>query len=98
MDCSLWFVSCFPKVNKCHRVLFMSESRVELETDWQIGVLSAVMQALYQTIVVKRKLSWRAKLLIYQLIYFPTLTDGHKLWIVTERVRWQMQATEMSFL
>lgn len=32
---------------------------MELETDRQIGAASAVMQALYQTIVVKRKLSWR---------------------------------------
>ena len=36
-------------------------------------------------VVVKRELSWKAKLSIYQSIYIPTLTCGHELWIVTER-------------
>lgn len=31
---------------------------------------------LYQTPVVKRRLSWEAKLSVYQLSYIPTLTDG----------------------
>ncbi len=36
----------------------------------------------------------RDNLFIYQSIYIPTLTYGHELWVVTERMRW----TEMSFL
>ncbi|KAK3523969.1 hypothetical protein QTP70_017490, partial [Hemibagrus guttatus] len=35
---------------------------------------------------------------IYQSIYVPTLTYGHELWVMTERVRSRIQAAEMSFL
>jgi len=35
---------------------------------------------------------------IYRSIYVPTLTYGHKLWVVTERMRSQIQAAEISFL
>lgn len=38
------------------------------------------MQALYQTVVVKRELSLKAKLSVYQL--GPTLTSGHELSVV----------------
>lgn len=31
-------------------------------------------------------------------VYIPTLTCGHKLWVVTERIRSQVQVMEMSFL
>lgn len=37
------------------------------------------------TVVVKRELSQKEKLSIYQSIYVPTLTYGHELWVVTER-------------
>ncbi len=56
------------------------------------------MWALYWTAVVKRELSWKAKLSIYQSIYVPTLTYGHELGVVTERMRLWIQAAEMSFL
>ena len=38
------------------------------------------------------------KLSIYRSIYVPTLTYGHELWVMTERIRSQIQAAEMSFL
>jgi len=56
------------------------------------------MRALYRSIVVKRELSRKAKLSIYRSIYVPTLTSGHKLWVVTERLRLRIQAAEMSYL
>lgn len=39
------------------------------------------MQALYQTAVVKRDLSQKAKLSIHQSINVPALTYGHELWV-----------------
>ncbi|KAK0155730.1 hypothetical protein N1851_001772 [Merluccius polli] len=39
-----------------------------------------MMRALYRTVVVKRELSRKVKLSIYQSIYVPTLTYGHELW------------------
>lgn len=37
-------------------------------------------------VVVKQELSHKEKLLIYQSVEIPTLTNGHDLWIVTERI------------
>ncbi|XP_054656606.1 uncharacterized protein LOC129194983 [Dunckerocampus dactyliophorus] len=56
------------------------------------------MRSLYRTVVVKRELSWKAKLSIYRSIYVPTLIYGHELWVMTERTRSRIQAAEMSIL
>ncbi|GAA6083927.1 calmodulin-regulated spectrin-associated protein 1-B isoform X2, partial [Tachysurus ichikawai] len=71
---------------------------MEREIDRRIGVSSAVMWSIYRSVVVKKELSRKAKLSIYQSIYVPTLTYGHELWVMTERTRSRIQAAEMSFL
>lgn len=48
----------------------MSEGKVEYELDCRTGAASAVMWALYWTVMVNRKLSQKANLSIYQSIYF----------------------------
>ncbi|MDG2590061.1 hypothetical protein P7M45_24300, partial [Vibrio parahaemolyticus] len=63
---------------KYFEVLFTSEGRMEHEMDRR-----------YWTVVVKRELSWKAKLLFYWSIYISTLTYGHELWVVTERMRYK---------
>jgi len=50
-------------------VLFTSEGKMEREMDRRIGAASAVMPALYRSVVVKRELSQKAKLSIYRSIY-----------------------------
>ncbi|KAK3556482.1 hypothetical protein QTP70_008321 [Hemibagrus guttatus] len=67
-------------------VLFTSEGRMDREIDRQIGAAAAVMRSMYRSVVVKKELSRKAKLSIYQSIYAPTLTYGHELWVMTERV------------
>ncbi|KAK0137935.1 putative uncharacterized transposon-derived protein F52C9.6 [Merluccius polli] len=74
------------------------EGRMEREIDRRIGAASAVMRTLHGSVVVKRELSRKAKLSIYQSIYVPALTYGHELWVMTERTRSRVQAAEMSFL
>lgn len=101
MECSLQVGNkLLPQVEefKYLGVLFTSEGRKECEIDRRIGAASAVMRSLYRSIVVKRELSQKAKLSIYRSIYIPTLTYGHELWVVTERMRSRVQAAEMSFL
>ncbi|KAK3557981.1 hypothetical protein QTP86_005631 [Hemibagrus guttatus] len=66
-------------------VLFTSEGRMEREIDRRIGAAAAVMRSMYRSVVVKKELSRKAKLSIYQSIYAPTLTYGHELWVMTER-------------
>ena len=46
---------------------------------------SAVMRNLCWSVMVKRKLSRKAKFSIYNSIFVPTLTYGHELWVVKER-------------
>ena len=79
-------------------VLFTTEGKTQSEVDRWIGAASAVMWALYWTVVVKKELSQKAKLSIYQSVYVPTLTYGHELWVVTERKRLQIQVAKISFL
>ncbi|KAK3518499.1 hypothetical protein QTP70_001476 [Hemibagrus guttatus] len=66
-------------------VLFTSEGRMDCEIDRRIGAAAAVMRSMYRSVVVKKELSRKAKLSIYQSIYVPTLTYGHELWVMTER-------------
>ncbi|KAK3506681.1 hypothetical protein QTP70_014290 [Hemibagrus guttatus] len=53
-------------------VLFTSEGRMEREIDRWIGAAAAVMRFMYQSVVVKKELSRKVKLSIYQSIYVPT--------------------------
>ncbi|KAK3534060.1 hypothetical protein QTP86_001191 [Hemibagrus guttatus] len=71
---------------------------MDREIDRRIGAVAAVMRSMCRSVVVKKELSRKAKLSIYQSIYVPTLTYGHELWVMTERVRSRIQAAEMSFL
>ena len=47
---------------------------------------------------MKRELSKKAKLSIFKTVFVPILTYGHEFWVMTERVRSQVQASEMRFL
>jgi len=55
--------------------------------DRQIGASSAVTKALLRSVMVKRELSWKAKLSIYWSIFVPTLTYGHNIWVVSKRMQ-----------
>lgn len=80
-DCSLG-AGCqsLPHVKefKYLRVLFMSEGKM---SDRPVGVASAVLWLLYQTVMVKRKLSLR----VYWSVYVPVLTCGHEIWIMCRK-------------
>ncbi|KAK3535802.1 hypothetical protein QTP70_021115 [Hemibagrus guttatus] len=52
------------------------------------------MRSMYRSVVVKKELSRKAKLSIYQSIYVPTLTYGHELWVMTERVGCELEEKE----
>ncbi|KAI2646443.1 Staphylococcal secretory antigen SsaA [Labeo rohita] len=67
---------------------------MERKIDRWIGAAAAAMQSMYQSVVVKKELSLKAKL----SIYIPTLIYGHELWVMTERTRSRIQAAEMTFL
>ena len=72
VECPLWVGS------EVLGVLFTSEGRID---KW-ISATSAVMQALYQSAVVKRALSQKARLSVYWSVFVPTLTCGY---VTTDR-------------
>ena len=47
---------------------------------------------------MKRELSKKAKLSIFKAVFVPILTYGHESWVMSERMRSQVQASEMRFL
>ncbi|KAK3564249.1 hypothetical protein QTP86_012027 [Hemibagrus guttatus] len=79
-------------------VMFTSEGRMDREIDRRIGAAAALMRSMYLSVVLKKELSQKAKLLIYQSIYVSTLTYSHELWVMNERIRSRIQVAEMSFL
>ena len=79
-------------------VAFTSDGRQDEELDIRMGRASAVVRALQHSVVMKRELSKKAKLSVFKTVFVPILTYGHESWVMTERVRSQVQASEMRFL
>ena len=79
-------------------VALTSDGRQGNELNTQIGKDCAVMRALHYSVVIKRELSKKAKLSIFETVIVPILTYGHESWVIIERVRSQVQASEMNFL
>ena len=78
-------------------VVYTSDGKQNDELDTRIGKDSAVMRALHYSVVIKRELSKKAKLSLFETIFVPILTYSHKSWVSTEKVRSQVQASEMRF-
>ena len=74
------------------------EDKAMNELDTRIGKDCAVIRALHYSVVIKRELSKKAKLSIFKTAFVPNLTYAHESWVITERVRSQVQASEMNFL
>ena len=79
-------------------VAFTSDGTQDEEMDIRISKAGAVMHALHRSVVMKRELSQKAKLAVFRSIFVPILTYGHESWVMTERMRSRVQASEMRFL
>ena len=79
-------------------VAFTSDGRQDEELDTRIGKASAVVRALHYSVVMKRELSKKAKLSVFKAVFVPILTYGHESWVMTERMRSQVHASELRFL
>ena len=78
-------------------VAFTSDGKQDEELDTRIGKASAVMRALHYSVIMKRELPKKAKLSIFKAVFVPILTYGHEFLVMTERVRSQVQTSEMRF-
>ena len=79
-------------------VAFTSDGRQDKELDVRSGEASAVVRALHHSVILKRELSRKSKLSVFKSIFVPIFTYGHESWVMTEKVRSQMLASEMRIL
>ena len=77
-------------------VALTSDGRQNEELNTRMGKANAVMRALHNSVGIKRELSKRAKVSIFRTVFVPILF-GNESWVMTERARSQVQASEMSF-
>ena len=75
---------------KCLGVAFTRDGKQNEKLDVRSGKTSAVMRALHHLVVLKGKLSRKAKLSVFRSKFDPIITYSHKIWVTTERVRSQM--------
>ena len=75
-----------------------SDGRKDEELVVRSGKPSALMRALHYSVVLVREPSRKAKFSLFKSIFVHILTYGHKSWVMTERVRSQMQASEIRYL
>ena len=59
-------------------VAFTSDGRQGNELDTRIGKDCAVMRVLHYSVIIKRELSKKAKLLIFKTAIVPILTHAHE--------------------
>jgi len=83
---------------KILEIVFTSDGRQDEELDTRMGKANTVMRALQYSVVMKRELSKKAKLTVFQTIFVLILTYGHESWTLTERIRSQVQASKIRFL
>ncbi len=70
---------------------------MEWETGRRTGATGAVLCSLYCTVMTKIEPSQKAKLSIYRSVFLLTLTYDHEGWVMTKRMRSQIQEAEMGF-
>ena len=73
-------------------ITFTSDGKSDNEIDSQIGKSSSILRELYLPIVAKKDLSNAAKFVVFRLVYVPSLSYVHELWVMTERMRSRVQA------
>ena len=76
-------------------VTFSRDGRQDNELDTHIKKASAEMRQPYRLVVLKRELCTKAKLSIFRLYFVPIPIYGHECWVMTERMRFRVQAAEM---
>jgi len=84
VECSLWLGDeSLPQTEnlskfKYNRISLRRDGELDPEMDRRTGASSAVLRALLWSVVVKRELSQKEKLLIYWSSFVPTHTYGHR--------------------
>ena len=80
------------------RVAFTSDGRQDEERDTRMAKRFPVMQDLHYSVVMKKELPKKVKLPIFKTVFVPILTYGHESWVITKRVRSQVQESALHYL
>jgi len=59
-----------------------SDGRQDEELDTRMGKASTVMRALQYSVVMKRELSKKAKLSVFNIIFVSIVICGHESWVL----------------
>lgn len=78
--------------------IFESTGGNEKDVDSRIKATVSTFYALKNTLINKKEISKNTKIKIYKTIYLPTLTYGCESWVLSDRQKSKLQATEMKFL
>ena len=73
-------------------VTFSSDGKQDNELDTHIGKANVVMHQLYQISRTEMRAVYEGKLSVFRSVFVPVLTYGHECWVMTEKVRSQVQA------
>ena len=79
-------------------VFFTSDGRSNTELSCRIGQAGSILKQLGRSVIRKTELGVKTKLAVFNSVFVPTLTYGHEIWVMTERIRSRIQAAEMRFL
>ena len=70
----------------------------EIEINKRIGNALKMFYAMNKTFIQKKEVSEHTKTTVFKSIYIPILTYGCETWILTQKMKSKIQATEMKFL
>ena len=71
---------------------------MDTEIDNRIVKAGVILRELYRSVISKREQSNQAELSVFKSLYYPTLTYGHEIWVLNERLSSRVQAAEMRYL
>ena len=79
-------------------VKFSEDGRMEGELERRIGIGMSTVGAMKAKVFENRGLSWKAKMQVYNAMVVPMMTYGCESWVLREKEKFRLQATEMSIL
>ena len=79
-------------------VKFSEDGRMEGELERRIGIGMSTVGAMKAKVFENRGLSWKAKMQVYNAMVVPMMTYGCESWVLREKEKSMLQATEMSIL
>ena len=71
---------------------------MERELERRIGIGMSTVRAIKAKVFENRGLSWKTKVQVYNAMVVPMMTYGCESWVLREKEKSRLQATEMSVL